>query len=327
MTVSTPITTPFGATSTAAEVLDGVDLAGRRIIVTGGASGIGIETARALAGAGAEVTLAVRDLAAGERAAEDITASTGNKQVLVGRLDLADQGSVAEFAAAWDGPLHVLVDKAGIMASPLMRTPQGWEMQFATNHLGTSRWPAGCTRRWPRRERRAGLASSRSARPRTCAPWWSSRTSTSSTGPTTRGPRMARPRRPTCCSRWRLRSAGRGTASPPTRCTRAGSGPGCSVTSPRLTSTGCAASPPTRSRPGRHRSLEDTGAGRRDLGAAGRLAAARWGGRPVLRGLQRGRAEPAGQPSRGGRLRAGPSGRGPALAGLGGHAGRPTQLS
>ena len=100
MTVSTRITTPFGATSTAAEVLDGVDLAGRRIIVTGGASGIGIETARALAGAGAEVTLAVRDLAAGERAAEDITASTGNKQVLVGRLDLADQASVAEFAAA-----------------------------------------------------------------------------------------------------------------------------------------------------------------------------------------------------------------------------------
>ena len=136
MTVVTRITTPFGATSTAAEVLDGVDLAGRRIIVTGGASGIGIETARALAGAGAEVTLAVRDLAAAERAAEDITASTGNKQVLVGRLDLADQASVAEFAAAWDGPLHVLVDNAGIMASPLMRTPQGWEMQFATNHLG-----------------------------------------------------------------------------------------------------------------------------------------------------------------------------------------------
>jgi NAD(P)-dependent dehydrogenase (short-subunit alcohol dehydrogenase family) len=136
MTMSTPITTPFGATSTAAEVLDGVDLTGRRVIVTGGGSGIGTETARALAGAGAEVTLAVRDLAAGERAAEDITASTGNKQVLVGRLDLADQASVAAFAAAWDGPLHILVNNAGIMASPLLRTPQGWEMQFATNHLG-----------------------------------------------------------------------------------------------------------------------------------------------------------------------------------------------
>jgi NAD(P)-dependent dehydrogenase (short-subunit alcohol dehydrogenase family) len=136
MTVSTPITTPFGAESTAAEVVDGIDLAGRRAIVTGGASGIGIETARALAGAGAEVTLAVRNVEAGERAAADITETTGNKQVLAARLDLADQASVAAFAAAWDGPLHILVNNAGIMASPLMRTGEGWEMQFATNHLG-----------------------------------------------------------------------------------------------------------------------------------------------------------------------------------------------
>ena len=141
MTVSTPITTPFTAESTAAEVVDGIDLTGRRAIVTGGASGIGIETARALAGAGAEVTLAVRNVEAGERTATQITrttgtASTGNKQVLVARLDLADQASVAAFAAAWDGPLHLLINNAGIMASPLMRTPEGWEMQFATNHLG-----------------------------------------------------------------------------------------------------------------------------------------------------------------------------------------------
>jgi NAD(P)-dependent dehydrogenase (short-subunit alcohol dehydrogenase family) len=130
------ITTPFNAESTAAEVIAGIDLAGRRVIVTGGASGIGIETARALASAGAEVTLAVRNLGAGERAADGITASTGSKQVLVAPLDLADQASVAAFTAAWDGPLHILVNNAGIMASPLMRTPQGWEMQFATNHLG-----------------------------------------------------------------------------------------------------------------------------------------------------------------------------------------------
>src|SRR5258708_7764649 len=83
MTVSTPITTPFTAESTAAEVVDGIDLTGRRAIVTGGASGIGIETARALAGAGAEVTLAVRNVEAGQRTAEDIVATTGNKQVLV----------------------------------------------------------------------------------------------------------------------------------------------------------------------------------------------------------------------------------------------------
>ena len=136
MTTSTPITTPFTAESTAAQVVDSIELPGRRVIVTGGASGIGIETARALAGAGAEVTLAVRNVEAGQRTAEDIVATTGNKQVHVAPLDLADQASVASFVAAWDGPLHILVNNAGVMASPLMRTPEGWEMQFATNHLG-----------------------------------------------------------------------------------------------------------------------------------------------------------------------------------------------
>jgi NAD(P)-dependent dehydrogenase (short-subunit alcohol dehydrogenase family) len=136
MTATTPIVTPFSAESTAVEVVAGIDLTGRRAIVTGGASGIGVETARALAGAGAEVTLAVRNLEAGERTAEDIVATTGNKQVLVAPLDLADQASVASFVAAWDGPLHILVNNAGVMASPETRTPQGWELQFATNHLG-----------------------------------------------------------------------------------------------------------------------------------------------------------------------------------------------
>ena len=130
------ITTPFTAESTAAEVIAGIDLTGRRAVVTGGASGIGIETARALASAGAEVTLAVRNLEAGERTSAEIIDSTGNKEVLVAPLDLADQASVAAFAAGWDGPLHILINNAGLMASPLMRTPQGWEMQFATNHLG-----------------------------------------------------------------------------------------------------------------------------------------------------------------------------------------------
>jgi NAD(P)-dependent dehydrogenase (short-subunit alcohol dehydrogenase family) len=132
--MNTRITTPFSFDSTAAEVLDGVDLTGRRAIVTGGASGIGVETARALAGAGAEVTLAVRNREAGERTAEDIIATTGNKQVLVAPLDLADQASVASFA--WDGPLHILVGNAGVMASPEAYTPEGWELQFATNHFG-----------------------------------------------------------------------------------------------------------------------------------------------------------------------------------------------
>jgi NAD(P)-dependent dehydrogenase (short-subunit alcohol dehydrogenase family) len=130
------ITTLFGAESTAAEVIAGVDLTGKRAIVTGAASGIGVETARALAFAGAEVTLAVRDTDAGKRVAEDIVASTGNAVVHVARLDLADQASVRAFVAEWAGPLDILVNNAGIMATPELRTPEGWELQFATNHLG-----------------------------------------------------------------------------------------------------------------------------------------------------------------------------------------------
>jgi NAD(P)-dependent dehydrogenase (short-subunit alcohol dehydrogenase family) len=128
--------TPFTDQSTAAEVAAGIDLTGRRAIVTGAASGIGIETARALAGSGAAVTLAVRNVEAGKRVAEDIIASTGNDQIGVEALDLADRASVAAFVALWDGPLHILVNNAGLMASPEMRTAEGWEMQFATNHLG-----------------------------------------------------------------------------------------------------------------------------------------------------------------------------------------------
>ncbi|MEV0716599.1 SDR family NAD(P)-dependent oxidoreductase [Asanoa sp. NPDC050611] len=122
------ITTPFGATSTAAEVLAGVDLTGRRAIVTGASSGIGVATARALTDAGAEVTLAVRDVAAGRRVAP----ASGR----VAELDLADPDSVAAFVAGWSGPLDILVANAGIMATPLLRTARGWELQFATNHLG-----------------------------------------------------------------------------------------------------------------------------------------------------------------------------------------------
>jgi NAD(P)-dependent dehydrogenase (short-subunit alcohol dehydrogenase family) len=130
------IQTPFGFDSTAAEVVDGIDLSGKRAIVTGGSSGIGVETARALASAGAEVTVAVRDTEAGHRTATDITATTGNA-VHVGRLDLADQSSVAEFVASWIGPLQLLINNAGVMAlQELTLTPAGWELQFATNHLG-----------------------------------------------------------------------------------------------------------------------------------------------------------------------------------------------
>jgi NAD(P)-dependent dehydrogenase (short-subunit alcohol dehydrogenase family) len=137
MSAETLITTPFGFDSTAAEVVAGIDLSGKRAIVTGGSSGIGIETARALTSAGAEVTLAVRDTEAGAKTAADITASTGSAVVPVMELDLADPRSVAAFVAGWSGPLDLLINNAGVMAIPELRlTSQGWELQFATNHLG-----------------------------------------------------------------------------------------------------------------------------------------------------------------------------------------------
>ncbi len=131
------ITTRFDATSTADEVVDGVDLHGRRAVVTGGASGIGVETARSLARAGAAVTLAVRDTAAGDRVAADITATTGNPDVHVAYVDLVDLATVRAFVASWTGPLDLLVNNAGVMAIPTLElTANGWERQFATNHLG-----------------------------------------------------------------------------------------------------------------------------------------------------------------------------------------------
>ncbi|MBG6224622.1 NAD(P)-dependent dehydrogenase (short-subunit alcohol dehydrogenase family) [Arthrobacter sp. CAN_A2] len=128
--------TAFGADSTALDVVDGVDLLGRAAIVTGGSAGIGVETARALAHAGAAVTLAVRDVEAGRRAAVDIRRSSPGATVHVRTLDLADPGSVGRFTEDWTGPLHLLVNNAGVMMTPELRTPQGWELQFATNHLG-----------------------------------------------------------------------------------------------------------------------------------------------------------------------------------------------
>ncbi|MCS5718781.1 SDR family NAD(P)-dependent oxidoreductase [Herbiconiux sp. CPCC 205763] len=130
------ITSPFGFSSTAAEVAEGIDLTGKRAVVTGAASGIGIETAKVLAAHGADVTLAVRNLEAGERAAVSITAETGNTAVRVAKLDVADLGSVREFVSAWTGPLHILINNAGIMATPEERTAAGTELQFATNYLG-----------------------------------------------------------------------------------------------------------------------------------------------------------------------------------------------
>ena len=126
---------PFGATTTAMEVVRGVNLRGKRAIVTGASSGIGLETARALAAAGAEVTLAVRDQSAGRAVAKEISTSL-ETEVRIASLDLAVHGSVISFVEGWKGPLDILVNNAGIMASPEQHTIEGWEMQFATNHLG-----------------------------------------------------------------------------------------------------------------------------------------------------------------------------------------------
>jgi NAD(P)-dependent dehydrogenase (short-subunit alcohol dehydrogenase family) len=131
-----PITTGFDAASTADDVVAGLDLAGLRAVVTGASSGIGVETARSLARAGAEVTLAVRNPEAGHKTAEDITRTTGNSAIHVSAIDLADRSSVADFARRWTGPLHLLIANAGVIVSDLRRTPEGWELQFATNHLG-----------------------------------------------------------------------------------------------------------------------------------------------------------------------------------------------
>jgi NAD(P)-dependent dehydrogenase (short-subunit alcohol dehydrogenase family) len=130
------ITTRFDAASTADEVVADEDLTSVRAIVTGASSGIGLETARSLARAGAEVTLAVRNPDAGAKAAQDIGKSTGSDDVRVAVIDLTDQAAVASFVQTWNGPLHLLINNAGVITPALSRTAEGWELQFATNYLG-----------------------------------------------------------------------------------------------------------------------------------------------------------------------------------------------
>ena len=130
------IGSPFGIRTTATEVLDGVTLRGKRAIVTGASSGIGAETALALAKAGAAVTLAVRDRAAGQRVAASIVRGTGNDDVHVAALDLADRASIAAFTGSWRGPLHILIANAGLNLPDLRHTTEGVELTFAVCHLG-----------------------------------------------------------------------------------------------------------------------------------------------------------------------------------------------
>jgi NAD(P)-dependent dehydrogenase (short-subunit alcohol dehydrogenase family) len=107
------------------------DMTGSSVIVTGANSGIGAAAAHALAGAGARVVLAVRNLDKGRAAAATMAGETEVRE-----LDLASLASVREFAAAWDGEIDLLINNAGVMVPPLTRTADGFELQFGTNHLG-----------------------------------------------------------------------------------------------------------------------------------------------------------------------------------------------
>lgn len=138
-----PIASPFGAASTASDVMAGIDLRGKRAIVTGGYSGLGVVTVRHLVTAGAQVIVPARDPARAGEALKDLPG------VEIIGMDLMSPGSVAAFAAgivARGTPLHLLINSAGIMATPLMRDANGHEAQFATNHLGHYRLTCGL---WP----------------------------------------------------------------------------------------------------------------------------------------------------------------------------------
>jgi len=139
-----PIGSGFAAETTAAAVIRGIDLSGKTAIVTGGYSGIGLETTRTLISAGARVVVPARDLSKAK------SALAANPSVIVETLDLMDPASIDSFANRFvdsGRALHILVNNAGMMANPLARDARGYESQFSTNHLGhfqlTVRlWPA-----------------------------------------------------------------------------------------------------------------------------------------------------------------------------------------
>ena len=143
-TAQAPLGSGFGATSTATDVLAGLDLTDRLAVLTGGYSGLGLEAARALTAAGAHVVVPARR----PESAREALAGVAN--VEVDELDLADQAGVAAFAErflATGRSIDMMIDNAGVMACPETRVGPGWELQFATNHLGhfalvNRLWPA-----------------------------------------------------------------------------------------------------------------------------------------------------------------------------------------
>ncbi|MFK8909734.1 SDR family NAD(P)-dependent oxidoreductase [Streptomyces sp. YS-3] len=140
----------FGQRSTAQEVLRGIDLTGRLALVTGGYSGLGLETTRALVGAGARVVVPARRPAAAREALAGLLGADGGPGAEVDTLDLSDLDSVRAFAdrfLASGRAIDIMIGNAGVMACPETRVGPGWEAQFATNHLGhftlvNRLWPA-----------------------------------------------------------------------------------------------------------------------------------------------------------------------------------------
>ena len=129
----------FTHESTTDEVLDGIDLSGRRIVVTGAASGLGEESTRALAAHGASVLMLARDPAKNDEAAARVRAEVPDAELSLDTLDLADLASIRSFAGRFldaGEPIDVLMNNAGVMACPFGHTADGFEMQFGTNHLG-----------------------------------------------------------------------------------------------------------------------------------------------------------------------------------------------
>jgi NAD(P)-dependent dehydrogenase (short-subunit alcohol dehydrogenase family) len=125
----------LGWHTTAMEAVAGIDLSGRQVVLTGASSGIGIETARALGWAGADLVLGVRDVAKGEAAVKEIARdATGMMRVEL--LDLADLASVIAFAGKLVGPVDILLANAGVSKTPESHLPNGLDIRFATNHLG-----------------------------------------------------------------------------------------------------------------------------------------------------------------------------------------------
>jgi NAD(P)-dependent dehydrogenase (short-subunit alcohol dehydrogenase family) len=126
---------PLGWHSTALDAVAGHDLSGRTVVLTGASSGLGIETARALGRAGADLVLGVRDPAKGEAALAEILGDLAGRVELLA-LDLADLGSVIAFADRIGGPVDVLIANAGVSKTPQAHLPNGLDVRFATNHLG-----------------------------------------------------------------------------------------------------------------------------------------------------------------------------------------------